>query len=242
MEGRSGVKSSPPHAPPGGLERALRAWLGEESAEAVWGDLTEEAAEVRRHRGPTAARAWMVWQWTSLMIGLITRGRPLRRRWAWEVMMDGWTARRRQAAAIVGVVAVLPAAALVIGGLLISFSGSTATVRWLEATVFNVEGSFYRLVLHPVVVLGGLALALGVNLIPLLGVQVDGAAGTARATVALRLRRTHLAIAAGGLCLLALILGYAFTENFEVNPRTPGRSDAPAAAPVAADTDVLRPR
>ena len=41
-----------------------------------------------------------------------------------------------------------------------------------------------------------LALALALNLIPLLRIDVEGGAETARATIALRLRHTHLAIAA----------------------------------------------
>jgi hypothetical protein len=118
----------------------------------------------------------------------------------------------------------------VLGGLLFSFSGSAEVVRALEATIFDVDGAFYRVGLHPIVVLGGLALALGLNLIPLLGIEVDRAAGVARATVALRLRRTHLAIAAGGLTQLMLLLAYGFTEDFEISRRSPG----PAAAALAA--------
>jgi hypothetical protein len=215
---------------PGRVERLLRRWVGSEPGEALWGDLIEEAAEVERRRGRMAAQLWKLRQLASLAIILVVRARAGHWPMAWEVRMDRWTARRRRAAAIVGVVAASPAAALVLGGLLFSFSGSVEVVRALEATLFDVEGAFYRVVLHPVVVLGGLVVALGLNLIPLLGVEVDRAAGVARATVALRLRRTHLAIAAAGLALLALLLAYTFTENFEIHRRTLG----PDAAAVAA--------
>jgi hypothetical protein len=89
-------------------------------------------------------------------------------------------------------------------------------------------------ILHPIAVLGGLALALAINLIPLLRIHIERGGETARATVAMRLRRTHLAIAAVGLGLFLTILGYAFTENFAVVPREPARSAAPAASAVGA--------
>ena len=121
-----------------------------------------------------------------------------------------------------------------VGGLLTTLSENEALLRVLDTTLFDLDGFFYQVVLHPVTVLGGLALALALNLIPLLRIDVEGGAETARATIALRLRHTHLAIAAGGLALLALILGYSFTENFDVVPREPARSAAPAAPAAVA--------
>ena len=219
---------------PGLIERVLRRLAGAEIAEAAWGDLMEEAAAVQRRRGRILARLWIAMQSLQLVFGLLDPDLFAPGRWAREVAMDDWTDRRRKTVALVGVLAGLPAAVLVVSGLLYSLSGSEAIARALDATLFNGHGFFYRVVLHPVTVLGGLAVALALNLIPLLRLDVDRAGQTARATVALRLRRTHLAIAAAGLGLLAAILAYAFTENFDVVRREAARIDAPPAVAASA--------
>jgi hypothetical protein len=232
MESRPGLATSLAASLTARLERALRRRIGAEMAEAMWGDLLEESAEVGRRRGPRIECLWILWNGARLVAGLVIRQWVSSRRFGAEVKMDGWSPRRRRLAAGIGLLAILPAAVLVAAGLLFSLSGDPAVVRSLEATVFDIDGLFYRLVLHPLVVLGGVALALAVNLIPLIGVQVDRGGGVARATFALRMRRTHLAIAAVGLGLMAVLLGYAFTENFSIIARPPAGSAAAAPAVV----------
>ena len=222
----------PPHK--GLIERTLRRLAGDEVAESAWGDLEEEAGAMSGRYGRTAARLWISLQGLRLILGWVDRNVFSPGRRFGEVIMDRWSSRHRRLAALVGLVAVLPAAALVVGGLLTTLSENEALVRVLETTLFDLDGFFYRVVLHPVTVLGGLALALALNLIPLLRIDVEGSADTARASIALRLRRTHLAIAGGGLALLVLILGYSFTENFDVVPREPAQGAAPAVPAASA--------
>ena len=234
MEGQARVRPDGTPEHPGFIERTLRRLAGDEVAESAWGDLEEEAGALSSRYGRAAARLWISLQGLRLILGWVDRNVFSPERWFGEVIMDRWSDRHRRLAALVGLVAVLPAAALVVGGLLTTLSENEALLRVLDTTLFDLDGFFYQVVLHPVTVLGGLALALALNLIPLLRIDVEGGAETARATIALRLRHTHLAIAAGGLALLALILGYSFTENFDVVPREPAQSAAPAAPAAVA--------
>ena len=148
--------------------------------------------------------------------------------------MDSWTDRRRRLVALVGVLAALPAALLVASGVLYSLSAGGATAQALDATLYDPEGFVFRVVLHPAVILGGLVAAVSLNLIPLLRLRFETRAGTVSATIGLRLRLRHLVIAAAGLGLFALILGYAFTENFDVVPGEPARTAAPAVPAASA--------
>ncbi len=85
-------------------------------------------------------------------------------------------------------------------------------------------------------ILGGLAAAVSLNLIPLLRLRFETRAGTVSATIGLRLRLRHLVIAAAGLGLLAMLLVYSITENFAVVAKegTPASLVAPATTAIGA--------
>ena len=235
------MKASTPRAGGHGLlERLLRQVAGEEIAEAARGDLEEESAALRRRYGSLAARFWIALQVLRLILQLIPGSIPALGRWFTEVTMDAWTGRRRRLVAIVGALAALPAAVLVVSGLMYSLSGSRAVEQALDSTLFDPQGFVYRVLLHPVTVLGGLALALALNLIPLLRIRLDRQPGNLTGTLAVRLRSAHLAISAVGLALLAVLLVYGFTENFAVVPRPPAVSKAPAAAAVGVGWTAIR--
>jgi hypothetical protein len=203
----------------GFIERALRRLAGREVGEAAWGDLVEMERERPRRRGRAAAGVWIFLQGLRLVVSLADWSLLLPARWFEEVIMDGWTDRQRRLVAIVGALAALPAALLVICGMVYIFAEGGAWARTLDATLFDPAGFFFRIVLHPAVILGGLALAVALNLLPLIRMQLERHAGLVSATVGLRLRPIHLAIAAAGLGLLTVILAYAFTENFDVVAR-----------------------
>lgn len=221
-----------PHGPVarrGFIERTLRHLAGDDLAESAWGDLEEEAAALAPSYGRVAARIWISLQGLRLIVGWINWHSLSPVRWGGEVTMDGWTDRRRRLVAIVGALAAVPAVVLVASGLLYSLSGSGDIARALDSTLYEPDGFLYRVLLHPITILGGLAVAVALNLIPLLRIRLEKGPGNMSGTIALRLRGTHLAIAAAGLGLLAMILAYAFTENFEVV----ARAQAPRAAPAA---------
>jgi hypothetical protein len=214
---------------------------GEQIAEAAWGDLEEEAAVIHQRHGRLASRIWIWLQGVRLICGWIPRDPRFAARWVREVAMDGWTDGRRRLVAILGALAALPAAVLVVSGLMYTLSGSRAVEQALDSTLFDPQGFVYRVLLHPVTVLGGLALALALNLLPLLRIHIDRQPGNLTGTLAVRLRAAHLAVSGVGLTLLALILAYAFTENFAVVPRPPAASEASAAVAVGAGWTAIRP-
>lgn len=236
------MKASTPRAAGHGLlERLLRQVAGEEIAEAARGDLEEESAAFRRRYGSLAARFWIALQVVRLILRLIPRSIPASGRWFTEVTMDGWTSRRRRMVAILGAVAALPAAVIVVSGLVYIFGGNPAAEQALDSTLFDPQGFVYRVLLHPVTVLGGLAVALALNLIPLLRIRLDRQPGNLTGTLAVRLRSAHLAVAALALGLFAVILAYAFTENFSVVPRPPAASKVSTAVAVGAGWTAIRP-
>jgi hypothetical protein len=241
LEGRSGVKPTTPKAGwPSLLERLLRRVAGEAIAEAARGDLEEESAALRLRYGTLAARLWIALQVVRLILQMMPHSLPPWEGWFREVTMDTWTSRRRRFVAIVGALAALPAAVLVVGGLFYSLSASRAVEQALDSTIFDTQSVVYRALLHPVTVLGGLALALGLNLIPLLRIRLDRQPGNLTGTLAVRLRSSHLAVAAFALGLCAVILAYAFTENFAVVPRPPAASKVSAAVAVGAGWTAVR--
>jgi hypothetical protein len=221
----------PAHA--GLIERTLRRLASDEVAESAWGDLEEEAGALSGRHGRAAARLWISLQGLQLIMGLVDRnlfspkGRP------GEVIMDGWSDRRRRLVAIIGAVAALPAGLLVASGVLYSLSAGGAVARSLDATLYDPTGLVFRVVLHPAVILGGLLAAVAVNLIPLLRLSFETRAGTVSATIGLRLRPRHLVIAAAGLGLLLVILAYSFTENFDVVATVAMRAWHALAAAIA---------
>jgi hypothetical protein len=92
-------------------------------------------------------------------------------------------------------------------------------IGFLDNTIHNESLLVFRVLRHPVTILLGLALAGSLNLLPLLRLGLSRESGSLVGTIAVRTRRSHLAVGALAGMLLTVILGYAFTENFEVIPR-----------------------
>jgi hypothetical protein len=132
--------------------------------------------------------------------------------------MDKWKAGIRQAAAAIGIAGCVPAASLMIGGLLQTKWGTPALRAALERTLFNPELTGFRILIHPATILGGLALAAGLNLLPLLRLGLDRQPGRLVATLAVRVRAAHLGVAVFALGMAGAVLGYGFVENYKVVP------------------------
>jgi hypothetical protein len=88
----------------------------------------------------------------------------------------------------------------------------------MDRTVFNPDLVGFRLLIHPVLVLGGLLLAAGLNLLPLLRLGLERRSGAWVGSVVLRVRVVHLAVSGGAIALLAFLLGYGFVENYRIVP------------------------
>jgi asparagine N-glycosylation enzyme membrane subunit Stt3 len=104
--------------------------------------------------------------------------------------------------ATAGFVLLLPALSLVSAGL------ADSDIRLAPALV------------HPVVVMGGLALAFLINAWSVMRVGVRKDDGTVVGTIAVRLRGSMMNLAAIGLSglLVAIIAAYLFVENFQARP------------------------
>ena len=132
--------------------------------------------------------------------------------------MDNWKGTVRRAAAAIGLIACLPAVVLVVGGLLQSDWSTPALRSTLERTLFNQDLVGLRILIHPAIVLSGLLLAAGLNLVPLLRLRLERQPGTLVGMLSLRIRAAHLGVALIAIGLMGVILGYGFTENFKVVP------------------------
>ena len=96
--------------------------------------------------------------------------------------------------AVVGGVFILPAFLLCLSGL-------------LQLSASNV-------LIHPVLVLGGLMLAIGLNMMPVLKTQIDE--GNSVGVVRIKGRLLNLSLLVLSLLLLTAIMVYGFIENFRV--------------------------
>ncbi|MBI3766611.1 MAG: hypothetical protein HY277_08965 [Ignavibacteriales bacterium] len=74
-------------------------------------------------------------------------------------------------------------------------------------------------ILHPILVLGGLFVAIGLNVTPVFRIQVQSQAGAMTTMITTHWKTLNVVVLLLGLVLLCSILGYAFTENFRIVPR-----------------------
>ncbi len=127
---------------------------------------------------------------------------------------------RRNAIAGIGVVVVTPAAIIVSFGLM-NEAGFPAPNDWLDSFIStNVTAKMlFDLLLHPAVVLGGLAFALCLNSIPLLYFKIQPEEASLVTIISLKNRLRNAAMVAFSALLLGSIIMYAFFENFQIIPR-----------------------
>jgi hypothetical protein len=205
------------------IERFLSALAGPDAAEAMLGDVLESG-----DAPPDPGRA-VGEILGSLPPMIAARIRTSLARREVDRPMDTWSRTQRRAAAIVGILACLPAALLVTGGILQMFFGSPSVLGWLERTIHNEQIPLVAFLRQPATVLGGLMLAGALNLLPLVRLALSRQEGSFVGTVRVRMRSGHLAIGSLAAVLMAVLLGYGFSENYVVTPRA---SAAQATMPV----------
>jgi hypothetical protein len=199
-------------------QRLLAALTDREQAEILLGDVLEALAGSEAAASPASLQFWMEVGSVlpALLAARLRRDKTMREGTS---TMDTWTTGMRRAAAWLGLIACLPAMVLIGGGFLQMFFGTPEVIRVLDNTIHNESLAVFRVLRHPATILLGLALAGVLNLLPLLRLGLSRQSGTLVGTIALRTRRSHLAVGSLAGLLLIVILGYAFTENFEVTPR-----------------------
>lgn len=110
-----------------------------------------------------------------------------------------------------GLLLIVPALALCLGGILQGWLGATRFNSTLETLKLD------SLLFNPVVLLGGLFLAFVLNLVPVVRVRWDD--GSLTGTIQLRGKLLNLAILAGVGLLVGVIFLYLLAENFRIFPR-----------------------
>jgi len=200
-------------------ERWLRRFTDSETAEAILGDLAEgQPADGPHH--PASSLRVMAETLSVTWLLLLDRWTVRRGQVKGDASVDAWSRSMRRAAAWIGLAACLPAALLVLGGMLQMFAGTPQVLQLLDRTIHNENLAFVRFLRHPATIFAGLLLAGAVNLLPLLRIRLSRDDGTMVGTVALRTRGPHLAVGVLSGVLLAVILGYGFTENFRIVQRS----------------------
>lgn len=120
--------------------------------------------------------------------------------------------QRTRLLALGGFICLIPALLLITGGILQSAFGIMGIGRFLDQLgVFNV--------IHPILVLGGIALAILLNLLPTTRLRFVRQDETVTATLVLKERFLNLTLI--GLCGLSLfiIFIYLLAENFQIFAR-----------------------
>ena len=135
-------------------------------------------------------------------------------------MIKAFLLSRSNTLATIGLVLVFPAFLIVSFGLM-NASGFPAPNDWLDELIrANASAKFaFDTFLHPAVVLGGLALALACNLIPILQFKILPEDSSFAAIVSVKNRVRNALIVAFSLFLSGAIMSYAFFENFQIVPR-----------------------
>jgi hypothetical protein len=119
--------------------------------------------------------------------------------------------------AALGFLLTIPALIIFIPGILQTGLGLTRLNDGLDAllTQFNV----LKLIIHPIVVLGGLFLALSLNVMPVIQTKFQLNDGNLMSVITIKGKLLNLGMMALVLFLTAALLLYAFVENFQIVAR-----------------------
>ena len=135
-------------------------------------------------------------------------------------MIKAFLLSRTNTLAVIGLVLVVPAFTIVSFGFMNEI-GFPAPDDWLDELIRtnpSVKIAF-EMFLHPAVVLGGLALALVCNLVPIFQFKILPGDSSFAAIVSIKNRVLNAFIVLFSLFLSGAIMSYAFFENFQIVPR-----------------------
>lgn len=135
-------------------------------------------------------------------------------------MIKAFLLSRSNALALIGLILAIPAFIIVSFGLM-NEVGFPAPNDWLDQLIRtnSFAKTAFDTFLHPAVVLGGLALALAFNLVPILQFKILPEDSSFAAIVSVKNRVHNAFIVAFSLFLSGAIMSYAFFENFQIVPR-----------------------
>jgi len=119
--------------------------------------------------------------------------------------------------AIAGFILSFPALLIVSAGLLEMGLGLRQINNTLDELLLNFPA--LNVIIHPVVVVGGLILSIGLNVIPVFRLRMQAQAGALVAAITAQLKASNIAAALLSAFLFAAIACYAFGENFRIVAR-----------------------
>jgi hypothetical protein len=177
--------------------------------EQVFGDLYRDAYERGGRRGIA-----MLWALTITDLARTVVAQRIRPRADHEEV-----AMYDRRLAVVGCVLLLAPLYFVSASLLKYGLGIGFLFDPLETLVFSVAGRRMIFnVVSPFVFLGGLGLALALNIYAVTRLNVSREDGTIVSTVRIKLGLWNIAVATVSVLLLVTLVGYAFLENFTYRP------------------------
>ena len=118
--------------------------------------------------------------------------------------------------AVAGMISIFPALLIVVSGIFIILFRVESLNNLLDE---HISKTNLNIIIHPVVVFGGLILAIILNFHSSLEVKLQFETNSVISKVSLKGKLINLLIASFGLLLLALLLVYGFVENFVIVPR-----------------------
>lgn len=117
----------------------------------------------------------------------------------------------------ISLIVLVPAFMLVTSGILQSGFGITAPNDALDALFQRY--AILKLIVHPVILLGGLGAALVLNLLPASRLQWNSESQSLSAALTLKNNLRHWVLVGISFLLLGTILLYSIVENFNIIPR-----------------------
>jgi hypothetical protein len=204
----------PTSVPPRLAIRILVRLLPEYSREVILGDLQETFAQIEVERGAAFARSWY---WHETLAALPNfalhslQSTQIRRQTVnGNTWNDNWFGKQNSLIAGVALLLLLPALLIVVPGLLFSFFGKP-----IEASLNSVPGAAQLLawVDNPIIVLGGLFIALVINLMAVMQIKLESVEDTYRAIFTVRRKTWNLILLGLAVFLTITLLVYAIGEN-----------------------------
>ena len=202
-------------SPPYLAEWILRQLIEAEDIDAILGDFAEEYSSSNRHGNSSKANRWY---WGQVVLSCLPLIRlKISRQYQRSLEMFEKMPLQNKRFFWIGLIALLPALLLVIVGILQSGFGITMMNNTLDSLLQRYTA--LKLIIHPLVLLGGLGAAFILNLLPASQLRWNRESQSLSATFTVKNNLLHWMLVGLSLFLLGAILLYAIGENFNITPR-----------------------